>query len=142
MCIQRAWYFIILVESLCMVVSSKSIQTQMIIQYALEGFLSPIILSAFPKETEYINTPYHKWNQSQHPPHCIFYRMLFHNMTCSSSLLINTVTPNIDLAISCAFFPFHSHPVIAISLFLCLNKSLCFFLEYSFFLITVCESKM
>lgn len=27
-------------------------------------FLSPIILSAFPKETGYINTPYHKWSQA------------------------------------------------------------------------------
>jgi hypothetical protein len=38
-------------------------------------------------------------------PHCICYHMLFHNMTCLSSFLMNTVTPNIDLAISLAFLP-------------------------------------
>lgn len=53
-----------------MLVSSKSIQTQLIIQYTSEGFLSPFILSAFPKETGYINTPYGKRNQSQH--HIVF----------------------------------------------------------------------
>ena len=57
-------------ESLCMLVSSKSTQTQLIIQYTFEGFLSPFILSALPKETGYINTPYGKWNQSQH--HIVF----------------------------------------------------------------------
>lgn len=31
--------------------------------------------------------------------------MLFHTMTCSCSLLINTGTPNKDLAISLAFLP-------------------------------------
>ena len=53
-----------------MVVSSKSIQTQLIIQYTFEGSLSPFILNALPKETGYINTPYGKWNQSQH--HIVF----------------------------------------------------------------------
>ena len=53
-----------------MVVSSKSIQTQMIIQYTFEGFLSPFILSTLPKETGYTNTPYGRWNQSQH--HIVF----------------------------------------------------------------------
>lgn len=42
--IQKVWYCIILMESLSMMVSSKYIQAQMIIQYTLEGFLSPFIL--------------------------------------------------------------------------------------------------
>lgn len=74
-------------------------------------------------------------------PYCIFYHMLFHCMTCSSSFLMNTVTPNIDLARSLTFLPLsQSSPVIAISLFLCLHKSLWFFLESSF-LITVYKSE-
>lgn len=64
-----------------------------------------------------------------------FPQRLVCTVTCSASFLMNTNSSGSISEIICFPSPFAVIPVIAISLFLCVNKSLCFFLECIFFLL-------